>query len=115
MFLVNLPLVGIAGLLTLRLAYRPARAQAWEFDGLGLALFVAFIVPVLLALEQVQRMSGNAFVTFLALMGVGIASLVALVRREKVAPYPLLPISLLRQPTIWRSDALAAAHGVDGR
>ena len=110
-FLVNLPLVGIAGLLTLRLGYRPARAQAWEFDGLGLALFIAFIVPVLLALEQVQRMSGNALVTFLALMGVGIASLIALVRREKVAPYPLLPISLLRQPTIWRSDALAAAHG----
>jgi EmrB/QacA subfamily drug resistance transporter len=110
-FLVNLPLVGVAGLLTMRLAYRPARRQAWVFDGLGLALFVAFIVPVLLALEQVQRMSGNALASFLALMGIGLASLVALVRREKVAPYPLLPISLLRQPTIWRSDALAAAHG----
>jgi MFS family permease len=110
-FLVNLPLVAIAGLLTLRLAYRPARAPAWQFDGLGLALFIAFIVPVLLALEQVQRMSRGALIGFIVLMGVGLASLVALVRREKVAPYPLLPISLLRQPTIWRSDALAAAHG----
>jgi MFS family permease len=110
-FLVNLPLVGVAALLTLRLAFRPARQQPWTFDGIGLALFVAFIVPVLLALEQVQRMSGRALPTFAALMTVGIVSLIALVRREKAAPYPLLPISLLRQPTIWRSDALAAAHG----
>jgi predicted MFS family arabinose efflux permease len=33
------------------------------------------------------------------------------VHRERRAPFPLLPISLLRQPTIWRSDALAACHG----
>jgi predicted MFS family arabinose efflux permease len=110
-FLVNLPLVAVAGLLTLRFAYRPARPEAWTFDGLGLALFVAFIVPVLLALEQAQRMSADALATFIALMTLGIAALVGLVRREKVAPHPLLPISLLRQPTIWRSDALAAAHG----
>jgi EmrB/QacA subfamily drug resistance transporter len=110
-FLVNLPLVGIAGLLTLRLAYRSARVQPWSFDGIGLVLFIAFIVPVLLALEQAQRMSWSAVPTFVALMTVGVASLTALVRREKVAAYPLLPISLLRQPTIWRSDALAAAHG----
>ena len=31
--------------------------------------------------------------------------------RERRAPFPLLPIPLLRQPTIWRSDALAACHG----
>jgi MFS family permease len=110
-FLVNLPLVAIAGLLTLRFAYRPARRDTWTFDLPGLALFVAFIVPVLLALEQLQRMSPSALATFMALMAVGVAALVGLVRREQVAPHPLLPISLLRQPTIWRSDALAATHG----
>jgi EmrB/QacA subfamily drug resistance transporter len=110
-FLVNLPLVAVAGLLTLRFAYRPARREAFTFDVPGLALFVAFIVPVLLALEQAQRMSAGALVTFAALVALGIASLIALVRREQVAPHPLLPISLLRQPTIWRSDALAATHG----
>jgi MFS family permease len=110
-FLVNLPLAAIAVLLTLRLAYRPARQQSWEFDGPGLALFIAFILPVLLALEQAQRMTRSALAMFLVLMAIGIAALVALVRREKVALHPLLPISLLRQPTIWRSDALAAAHG----
>ncbi|HEX5998202.1 MAG TPA: MFS transporter [Hyphomicrobiaceae bacterium] len=110
-FLVNLPLVVVAGLLTLRVAYRLPRKRPWSFDGLGLALFVAFIIPVLLALEQVQRMQGNALATFVLLMAIGLVALYALVQRERQAADPLLPISLLREPTIWRSDALAAAHG----
>jgi EmrB/QacA subfamily drug resistance transporter len=110
-FLVNLPLVGIAALLTMRLASRPGRQQPWAFDAMGLVLFISFIVPVLLALEQAQRLSGNVVPAFLALMAIGVAALLALIRQERRAPYPLLPISLLRQPTIWRSDALAAFHG----
>src|SRR5262245_3387361 len=111
-FLINLPLVALAGLLTLRLAYRPARRQpSWAFDGAGLALFVAFIVPVLLALEQAQRLKGGGVLMFGALMAIGLTALFALLERERQAAYPLFPISLLRQPTIWRSDALAACHG----
>jgi EmrB/QacA subfamily drug resistance transporter len=110
-FLINLPLVAIAGLLTVRVAYRATRRQALTFDGIGLALFVTFIVPVLLALEQAQRMSRSALATFSLLLGVGLVALVALVRRERQAPDPLFPMTLLRQPTIWRSDALAACHG----
>jgi predicted MFS family arabinose efflux permease len=56
-------------------------------------------------------MSNSTLPTFLALMTIGIAALAGLVRREQRAAYPLLPISLLRQPAIWRSDALAACHG----
>jgi predicted MFS family arabinose efflux permease len=111
-FLVNLPLVVLAGLLTLRLAYRPSRSQpSWEFDGVGLVLFVAFIVPVLLALEQAQRLSGGGVLMFGALMAIGLTALFALLERERKAVYPLFPVALLRQPTIWRSDALAACHG----
>ena len=111
-FLINLPLVALAGLLTLRLAHRPARRQpTWEFDGAGLVLFVAFIVPVLLALEQAQRLRGGGVLMFGALMAIGFAALYALLERERQAAYPLFPVSLLRQPTIWRSDALAACHG----
>jgi MFS family permease len=110
-FLVNIPLGLVAFLLTLRLPTRPAREQPWTFDTLGLVLFTGFIVPVLLALEQAHRMSADILPMFVALMTIGIAALVALLQRERRAPFPLLPISLLRQPTIWRSDALAACHG----
>jgi EmrB/QacA subfamily drug resistance transporter len=110
-FLVNLPLGLVALLLTLRLEPRPVRHQTWAFDGLGLVLFIAFIAPALLALEQARRVSADALPSIVALAAIGLAALVALIARERRAPFPLLPIHLLRQPTIWRSDALAACHG----
>ena len=110
-FLINLPLGVMAAVLTLRLPSRPPREQPWTFDSMGLVLFVGFIVPALLALEQAQRVSASTLPTMLVLAAVAVASLIALVYREKRAPFPLLPISLLRQATIWRSDALAACHG----
>ena len=102
-FLVNLPLGLLAVFMTLRLEPREPRAQAWTFDTMGLVLFVAFITPLLLALQQAQRMSMSALPSFLVLATVGAVALVALVMRERRAPYPLLPIHLLRQATIWRS------------
>src|SRR3546814_13021695 len=47
-------------------------------------------------------------------IGLGTTVLVALlllIWREKVAPDPLFPVTLLRDPTTWPSDALAACHG----
>ena len=110
-FLINLPLGLIAVLLTLRLEARPARDQPWTFDTMGLVLFISFIAPLLFALEQAQRMSTSVLPVFVLLMAIAVAALLALIFREKRAIYPLLPIHLLRQATIWRSDALAACHG----
>jgi EmrB/QacA subfamily drug resistance transporter len=110
-FLVNLPLGLLAALLTMRLEARVPRTQTWSFDTLGLVLFVSCITPALLALDQAQRMSSETLPEFFALAAIAAISLFLLIRREKVAPYPLLPVHLLRNPTIWRSDALAACHG----
>jgi predicted MFS family arabinose efflux permease len=110
-FLVNVPLGVIAVLLTLRLPTRPVRDQPWTFDTFGLLLLIAFIAPSLLALDQVRYGQAGALTAFALLMGFGLAALVALIRHERRAAFPLLPITLLRQPTIWRSDALAACHG----
>jgi MFS family permease len=110
-FLVNLPLAIIAALLTLRLAPRPTREQPWAFDTAGLVLFVAFIVPALLALEQAQQMSASILPSVTILAAIALSALIGLLYRERRAAFPLLPIGLLRQPTIWRSDALAACHG----
>ena len=110
-FLVNLPIGVIALLLSLRLERRPARDQPWTFDTPGLILLVAFIVPVLVALSQLQRIRSGMLPGVAAALVFGIIALVLLIRREKRAAFPLLPIELLRNPTIWRSDALAACHG----
>ena len=40
-----------------------------------------------------------------------VVALVLLLRHERRATAPLLPLGLIRQPAIWRADALAACHG----
>src|SRR5262249_14151473 len=78
-FLINLPLGLIALLLTLRLEQRPAREPTWRFDTFGLLLFIGFVGPTLLALEQLQSMRPGALPSFLALAGLGLAALSALI------------------------------------
>jgi EmrB/QacA subfamily drug resistance transporter len=110
-FLINIPVGIMALVLTLRIERRAARDQPWTFDTPGLLLLVAFIVPVLVALGQMQRIQAGMLPAVAAALLFGCIALVLLIRREKRAAFPLLPIGLLRDPTIWRSDALAACHG----
>jgi len=110
-FLVNLPIGLLALLLTFRLVAKPGFRTEHRFDLPGALLFVLFIASTLLALERAQRLDAQALPMIGALAALGIASLVLLLRHERRVPSPLLPIGLLRQPAIWRSDALAACHG----
>lgn len=110
-FFVNLPLGLLAALLVLRLPRHHHAGGRLHFDRLGLALFVLFIAPMLLALGEVQRFRLDSLVTSLSLIVLSLASLVLLLRQEKRAASPLLPVALLRQAPIWRADAMAACHG----
>jgi len=110
-FMVNLPLGLIALLSSLRLPSRPFRDQPWTFDTLGLVLLVVFIAPALLALDQLRSGQPGVLPVFVVMLALALAALVALIRHERRVAFPLLPIQLLRQPAIWRSDALAACHG----
>jgi len=110
-FLVNVPLGLIAVALVLRLQTRPGDRRRTTFDTPGLLLFIMFVSPVILALEQVQRMDARALPLALGLLTFGMASLAALIWQERRNTSPLLPPRLFREPSIWRSDALAACHG----
>ncbi|HMA15772.1 MAG TPA: MFS transporter, partial [Kiloniellaceae bacterium] len=110
-FLVNLPIGVLAILLALRLPRRAGSGMAFRFDIAGAVLFALFIASTLVLLEQVRRFDGALLPLILALAGLALAALVLLVWREKTAAEPLLPVALLRNPTTWRSDALAACHG----
>jgi predicted MFS family arabinose efflux permease len=63
---------------------------------------------VLLALERAQRFDPHDLPAIAALLALAVGSMVMLWRQERRAPAPLLPIQLLRQAGIWRSDAMAA-------
>jgi MFS family permease len=106
-FLMNVPTGFLALLLTMRLQARPGNRQAgWHFDFPGLVYFIGFVVPVLLALDQVRAFDPTA-----GMLGFAAVSLVLLLRREWNTETPLLPVRLLRQSAIWRADLMAVCHG----
>ncbi len=110
-FLVNVPLGLVAGALVFRLAGKPGDRRRTSFDTPGLLLFMMFVGPIILALEQLQRMDLRALPMVGGLLVLGIAALLLLLWQEHRNPAPLIPPRLFREPSIWRSDALAACHG----
>ncbi|WP_210207657.1 MFS transporter [Rhodoplanes elegans] len=110
-FLVNLPIAVLAMGLVLRLPVRKVERTAWASDPLGLILFAAFVTTTLLSLEQVQRANFSALPFAAALLAAAALSLVLLILQERRTPSPLIPLGLLKQPAIWRADAMAAFHG----
>jgi EmrB/QacA subfamily drug resistance transporter len=110
-FFVNVPLGLIAMVLARRLPSQRSMRERPRFDVAGLALFVCFAVPLLLGLERLQTFDRSAIVVSAIAAAVGIGSLLLLVRHESSTPNPLFPVSLLKRPEIWHSDAMAALHG----
>jgi len=110
-FLINLPIGILAVLLTLRMEPRTGGRKWWRFDSPGLFLFITFVAPVVLSLEQIQKLDVHSLPMILGLLAVGAISVFLLIKIEQRTSEPLLPISLLRQSVIWRTDALAACHG----
>lgn len=112
-FLVNVPLGVAAILLTFRLAARSgdARRTGWRFDFAGLLLLIAVVVPVLLALQLLERLHMQEELIAAGLFIVSAISAVLLVRCERRHSAPLLPIELLRQKTVWMSNVLVIFHG----
>jgi EmrB/QacA subfamily drug resistance transporter len=110
-FLINVPFGLLAVWLTRKLENRIPDKPNWTPDPLGLLFFTLFVTMSLLALEQAQHMEMSALPLAGLLLAIGLASGGLLVRQEMRAPSPLIPLTLLRRQTIWRSDALAACHG----
>jgi EmrB/QacA subfamily drug resistance transporter len=110
-FLVNVPLGLIAVVLVLRLVSQPADRRRTTFDIPGLVLFIMFVSPVILALEQLQRMQSSTLPMALGLLAFGLLMLAALLWQEGRSTSPLIPPRLFREPSIWRSDGMAACHG----
>ncbi len=110
-FLVNVPLGIAAAFLVARLKAQPGDGRPAKFDAPGLVLFTLFVSPIILALEQAPRMDLRALPTILGLLALGAVALLALTWQERHASYPLIPPTLFRESSVWRSDGLAACHG----
>jgi MFS family permease len=110
-FIVNVPTAILALALAIRLPPPPKDRLPWQSDPGGLLLFALFVATTLLGLERFQRGSLAMLPIAGSMVAVGAAALLFLIWHEKRTPSPLIPLGLLRQAAIWRSDALAACHG----
>jgi EmrB/QacA subfamily drug resistance transporter len=110
-FLINVPLGLLAMVMVIRLPDRATGGGKLNFDVIGVVLFTLFIAPALLAVEQLQHFDARALPSALLLAGIAAGSLILLMRQERRASMPLLPIALLRDATIWRADVIAACVG----
>ena len=110
-FLINLPLGGFALFMATRLPARPVSGGRVRFDWLGLGLFTGFVAPLLLALEQAQRISWAAAPWIVGLVGLAAGALWLLLQQERRSSFPLIPVNLLRHGAIWRADAMGACVG----
>lgn len=98
-FWINLPLGAAAFAATwfqLRRLPRPGKRP--RIDWLGALLIVLSCTPVLLAISEVQQGAAWLSAEVLGLAGLGLVFLVALIAQERVAPQPMLPLHLFRNP-----------------
>ena len=110
-FLAYVPLSLAAIALVMRLPKGAPMAGKAVIDLPGIVLLTLFIVPLLMAVSQLQRLD-PALLPRLGVLLVGAtAALFALLWQQKRAAAPLLALPLLRLPAFWRSDLMAACSG----
>ena len=105
--LVNIPLGLLSMLLAIRLKSQFTGGGRFTFDTWGTVFFALTIIPGLIALEQARKLDVRTLPLIALLVVIAAIALVVLIRQERRAPTPLLPINLLRNPTILRSDLMA--------
>ena len=110
-FLAYVPLGLVAIALIMRLPKGVPSDSRAGFDLSGMALLTLFIVPLLLAVSQLQRLDPAILPRLGLLVAFAGAALAALLWQQKRAKAPILALPLLRIPAFWRSDVMAACSG----
>jgi EmrB/QacA subfamily drug resistance transporter len=110
-FLAYLPLCAVAMLLVLRLPPGTSGSGRGRFDIAGMLLLTAAVVPTLLAVSAFQQPDVAALPRQGALMLLAAVAFTVLFWQQRRTTSPLLAVGLLRNPSFWRSDVMAACSG----
>jgi MFS family permease len=88
-FFAYLPLCVVAMLLVLRLPRGVRSQRRATFDATGLLLLTGFVVPLLIALSELQRLDRVAVPMIVGLIGFAAVALAVLVWQQLRTPAPL--------------------------
>ena len=110
-FLCYAPLCLLAILLVLRLPKGTPATGRTRIDVTGMLLLTMFVVPLLMAVSQLQRLDPAALPSLGGLLLLALVALGALLWQQQRTPAPLLVLSLLRIPAFWRADVMAFCSG----
>ena len=110
-FLAYPPLCCLAIVLVLRLPRNTGTPGRVSLDVPGVVLLAASVVPLLMAVSQLQKLSPAAVPGIGLLLAAAMAGLTALFWQQRRSAAPLLPLALLKLPAFWRSDVMAACSG----
>ncbi len=110
-FFFNIPFGLLAIALLMRLPPGTGQKEPFRFDWLGLILFASFVWSTLILVEALRGRGPGSLGVSAMLVVIAVIAMVALYLREKRVQQPLLPVTLLENPSIWRADALAMSHG----
>jgi DHA2 family methylenomycin A resistance protein-like MFS transporter len=107
-FLVNLPVVAAAAVLTVRLVRESADPRGRRLDVAGIALGAIALAAATFALIDAGR-DGAGSAAVLAAAALAVLASGALVAVERRAPDPMLPLALFRRRRFTVANAVAAA------
>jgi EmrB/QacA subfamily drug resistance transporter len=110
-FWINLPLGLLSICLVRRLSPNASAPRYTPFDGLGLIGLIFCIAPLLLGLEQMQRPQLSRLPIIVGLLTIAIVAGALLAFQQRRTQAPLIPIRLLKDPSIWRANAMAGFSG----
>ncbi|MGY6570533.1 MAG: MFS transporter [Salinarimonas sp.] len=110
-FFFNIPFGLLAIALLMRLPPGTGQKEPFRFDWLGLILFASFVWSTLILVEALRGHGPGSLGISAMLVVIAVVAMIALYLREKRVQQPLLPVTLLENPSIWRADALAMSHG----
>lgn len=105
-FLVNVPIVAVAWVVTLR-TVGPAAVTQRRIDAAGAALAATFLAATVFVVVELGE--NGLTVTAAVAAAVAVAALAIFVPTELRSPEPMLPLSLLRRPAFAAANAVAAA------
>ncbi len=109
-FVMLLPLAVLCAVLARRLPLVAAArgGAALRFDWAGLALFVVAVAAALVALDRARRLDPALLPAAALLAGVAVGAGLLLLRVERAARDPLLPLAMFAEASIWRAYAVSA-------